>query len=158
MMNNLNEYPSGYQGRKKYVQVRGFEHFVAACYTYKGADGRNYVRPEFGGDLSGFSGFSTEVAAHIIMRDIGEYTSPLDNSRITTRSQHREHMRIHGVIEVGNEMPQRPSSSKVSTNEETARFLKSHLDKVAKMPERQYQEHVVAQQAQLTENTADFGE
>ena len=38
-----------------------------------------------------------------VMRDIAEYTSPMDGTRITSRSQHRDHMKRHRVIEVGNE-------------------------------------------------------
>ncbi|MGN6124703.1 MAG: zinc ribbon domain-containing protein [Sphingomonas oligoaromativorans] len=40
-----------------------------------------------------------------VMRDITEYTSPIDGTRITTRSQHRDHMKRHGVIEMGNDKP-----------------------------------------------------
>jgi len=39
----------------------------------------------------------------IIMPDIKPYTSMLDGSLITSRSHHREHLRAHGCIEVGNE-------------------------------------------------------
>ena len=155
---NLHEYPEDYRGRRKYVMVRGHDRFIAACYTYKGPDGLNYLRREFGGTEDGYSGFSTKVSRPMLMRDIGEYTSTIDGSRITTRSQHREHMRIHEVIEVGNERPKPPSSPDTSTNVETARFLKDHLDKVAEMPESVYQQHVATQQAQLTEQAADFGE
>lgn len=155
---NLYEYPEGWQGRKKYVMVRGHDRFVAACYTYKGFDGLNYIRSEYGGQDDGFSGFSRKVGRPMVMRDIGEYTSTIDGTRITSRSQHREHMRVHGVIEVGNEMPQQRSAPEPSTNEETARFLKNHLDRVAEMPESEYQQHVATQQAQLTEQVVDFGE
>lgn len=44
-----------------------------------------------------------EVNAPMVMPDIGEYTSMVDGTRITSRSQHRAHLRQHGVIEVGNE-------------------------------------------------------
>lgn len=39
----------------------------------------------------------------MVMPDIAEYTSMVDGSRITSRSRHREHLRQHGVIEIGNE-------------------------------------------------------
>lgn len=42
-----------------------------------------------------------------IMRDQGEYRSVITGEMITSRSQHREHLRQHNCIEVGNEMPQR---------------------------------------------------
>ena len=44
-----------------------------------------------------------DVNAPMVMPDIGEYTSMIDGSRITSRAQHRAHLRQHGVIEVGNE-------------------------------------------------------
>ena len=44
-----------------------------------------------------------KVNAPMVMPDIGEYTSMVDGTRITSRSQHRAHLRQHGVIEVGNE-------------------------------------------------------
>lgn len=40
-----------------------------------------------------------------IIADIEAYRSPLDGSMITSRSRHRDHMREHGVIEMGNEYP-----------------------------------------------------
>jgi hypothetical protein len=49
------------------------------------------------------AGAGPERSGVSVMRDIGEYKSPLDGSMITSRSQHRDHMQRHGVIEVGNE-------------------------------------------------------
>jgi len=46
-----------------------------------------------------------EPAAPMVMPDIPEYTSMIDGTRITSRSHHREHLRAHGCIEIGNEMP-----------------------------------------------------
>lgn len=39
----------------------------------------------------------------MVMGDIKPYTSMIDGSLITSRSQHREHLRQHGCIELGNE-------------------------------------------------------
>lgn len=49
------------------------------------------------------------VDAPYVMNDIKEYKSPLDGSIISSRSHHRQHMREHGVIEVGNEKLTRPA-------------------------------------------------
>lgn len=38
-----------------------------------------------------------------VMPDINPYTSMIDGSTITSRSRHREHLRAHGCIEVGND-------------------------------------------------------
>lgn len=42
--------------------------------------------------------------AVMVMPDIKPYHSVIDGSLITSRSRHREHLREHGCIEVGNEM------------------------------------------------------
>ena len=38
-----------------------------------------------------------------VIEDMKPYRSPLDGSMVTSRDQHRNHMRKHDVIEVGNE-------------------------------------------------------
>lgn len=38
----------------------------------------------------------------MIMPDIQPYRSMCDGSMITSRSKHREHLKVHGVVEVGN--------------------------------------------------------
>jgi hypothetical protein len=43
---------------------------------------------------------------HQIMLDIQPYKSMVDGSMITSRSKHREHLRQHNCIEVGNETMQ----------------------------------------------------
>lgn len=54
---------------------------------------------------------SRRVVAPMVAADIQPYRSMCDGSMITSRSQHREHMRRHGVIEVGNEkLPERKST------------------------------------------------
>lgn len=42
--------------------------------------------------------------AAMVMGDIQPYRSHIDGSLITTRSQHRAHLRSHGCVEVGNEL------------------------------------------------------
>lgn len=44
-----------------------------------------------------------EIKRIHIMPDIQPYKSMVDGSRIKSRSDHRDHLRAHGVIEVGNE-------------------------------------------------------
>ena len=41
--------------------------------------------------------------AHMIMTDIQPYQSQIDGRMITSRSHHRNHLREHGCIEVGND-------------------------------------------------------
>ena len=97
---DLYEFPEDYVGRKTYVSVRGHSRSVPVIYTYRGYDRRNYVLPEYGGD---WSGYGSGQQAAMVMRDIGEYVSPVDGATITSRSQHRDHLRTHGLVEVGNE-------------------------------------------------------
>lgn len=44
-----------------------------------------------------------ENSAPLVMPDIQPYRSQIDGSMITSRSQHRSHLRQHGCIEIGNE-------------------------------------------------------
>ena len=41
--------------------------------------------------------------APMIIKDIHPYQSQIDGRMITSRSQHRNHLREHGCIEVGND-------------------------------------------------------
>lgn len=41
----------------------------------------------------------------LIMPDIEPYQSMVDGSLITSRSRHREHLKQHGCVELGNEKP-----------------------------------------------------
>ena len=43
----------------------------------------------------------------MVMPDIKEYTSMIDGTRITSRSQHRAHLRAHGCVELGNDVPKK---------------------------------------------------
>jgi len=87
------EYPPDHVGRKSYVTVKGYDYSVPKIYCYMASDCRYYLH----GD-----GPTGPVSA-MIMRDLEPYRSPLDGSMITSRSEHRNHMRQHGVIERGNE-------------------------------------------------------
>ena len=43
-----------------------------------------------------------------VMGDIQPYRSMIDGREITSRSRHREHLKDHGCVEVGNELPKTP--------------------------------------------------
>ena len=107
------------------------------------ADGQlTYLSPEYRAPNR-----SDAVAAPMIMRDIGEYKSPIDNQMITSRSQHREHLKVHDVIEVGNErMPPRPTEPALTR--EVGEAIKRRLDEVQALPQREYEAHVQQQQAE----------
>lgn len=96
---DIHEYPEGHKGPKRYVFVRSIGKAVPVIYThYRGG---YELLPEYGGpdyEESKHTGSGIQV-----MRDIGEYKSPVDGTYVTSRSQHREHIRHHDLIEVGNE-------------------------------------------------------
>lgn len=97
---DLYEFPDDYIGRKRYVSVRGHSKSVPAYKTYRGSDGRNYVHPDFGGT---WDGMGNQAAYY--MPDKLAYFSPMDGSRIESRSAHREHMNRHNVYEAGDLKP-----------------------------------------------------
>jgi hypothetical protein len=45
----------------------------------------------------------SDANAPMVMNDIQPYQSMIDGSMITSRSQHRAHLKAHKCIEVGNE-------------------------------------------------------
>jgi hypothetical protein len=59
---------------------------------------------------------------HYIMPDIQPYQSMADGSMITGRRQHREHLRQHNCIEIGNETMENKSA-----NGQPARGLRAQL-------------------------------
>lgn len=94
---DVSEYPEGYKGRKTYVFVPG-HGLVAACYTVA-VGGVRQLDPAYGGPAIE----NKRTPGFQLMRDMGEYTSVVDGSHIGSRSEHREHIRRHDLIEVGNE-------------------------------------------------------
>lgn len=62
---------------------------------------RSYVQaPD--GSLYERGEYTPEPRQHVV-KDIQPYRSMVDGSIINSRSTHREHLRAHGCIEVGNE-------------------------------------------------------
>lgn len=94
---DLYDFPADHIGRKRYVSVRGHSKSIPAYKTYRGTDGRNHLHPDFGGTWDGMG----NDAAYILPDKLG-YTSPIDGSRVESRSAHREHCKRHGVVEAGD--------------------------------------------------------
>jgi len=134
---DLYEFPEGHSGRKTYVSVKGHSRSIPKPYTYRGVDGHNYVLPEYGGTWDGIANNAT-----MIMRDVQEFTSPVDGSTISSRSILRDHIRRHDLIEVGNERLKSPRPEIQSNPRETAQAIYHHLDTVRRMPEREYRDRV----------------
>ena len=67
-----------------------------------------------------------------VMRDIKPYRSMADGSVITSRSKHREHLRAHNCVEVGNEtkyLQPKPLRSPPGLKEELIRATNEVLSK-----------------------------
>lgn len=47
--------------------------------------------------------YTSEPRSAMVMNDIQPYKSMITGEMITSRSQHRDHLKAHKVIEVGNE-------------------------------------------------------
>lgn len=91
----------------------------------------------------------SDKSAPMVMRDIGEYRSPIDGSMITSRSQHRDHKRAHGVEEVGNEpigkIAAMREANTPKVDKELGLAIKRRLEEVEQMPQAQYDEYVQKQ-------------
>lgn len=61
------------------------------------------------------------VSGPMVMNDIQPYQSMIDGSMITSRSTHRDHLREHGCIEVGNEQMTNATQSKLDTRRDVLR-------------------------------------
>lgn len=61
-----------------------------------------------------------------VMPDIGGYKSMADGSWISSRSQHREHLKRHNCFEVGNEMPE-PRKAPTINREQRIKRLREQL-------------------------------
>lgn len=102
----------------------------------------------------------SECAAPMLIRDIGEYRSPLDGQMITSRSQHRDHMRTHDVVEVGNESigSMKAASDRASSgpavDRELGMAIKRRVEEVEAMPQQQYDHHVQQQAREHAEVAA----
>lgn len=66
-----------------------------------------------------------------IMRDIQPYKSMVDGTQITSRSHHRQHLRDHNCIEVGNEkMESKPYQPTQAQRDARKRMLYQQFENV----------------------------
>ena len=59
--------------------------------------------------------------APMVMSDIDPYISQVDGSVIDSRSKHRNHLKQHRMIELGNDVPMRQPEPQVSKQSQEAR-------------------------------------
>ena len=65
-----------------------------------------------------------------VMRDIDGYVSMVDGSWIGSRSQHREHLKRHGMRELGNEKPDFTKRGPMIPRESVRREIKDTVDRM----------------------------
>lgn len=69
-----------------------------------------------------------EVSAPMVMPDIKPYTSMIDGQTINSRSIHRDHLRQHGCIEIGNEkLTAKPMTPLPGLRDQLARAVYTRL-------------------------------
>jgi hypothetical protein len=69
------------------------------------------------------------ICAPLVHGDIQPYVSMIDGSHINSRSRHREHLKTHGCIEVGNEKvaPPKPIQPPAGLKETLIRNVNAKL-------------------------------
>ena len=60
-------------------------------------------------------------SAPMVQSDIQGYISQVDGSWIESRSKHRAHLKQHGMVELGNDVPTKQKSQEVSKQSQEAR-------------------------------------
>lgn len=58
----------------------------------------------------------TKRQAPMISSDIGGYISQIDGSWIESRSKHRDHLKRHGMVELGNDVPMKQKQVEIQDN------------------------------------------
>jgi hypothetical protein len=87
---------------------------------------RSWVQDPITGELIPKEQYqSPPEAGFFVMGDIQPYRSMCDGSMVEGRRQHREHLRRHNVVEVGNDFDKRPQKAV-----ETPRGVKETLIEV----------------------------
>ena len=59
--------------------------------------------------------------APMVSSDIGGYVSQIDGSYIESRSKHREHLKRHGMVELGNDVPKQQKVVEISKKSQEQR-------------------------------------
>lgn len=64
---------------------------------------------------------NVRLTAPRVMSDIGGYISQVDGSWIDSRSKHRDHLKRHNMIELGNDVPTQQKEVTLSRKDEAQR-------------------------------------
>ena len=60
-------------------------------------------------------------SASMVMSDIWGYISQVDGSWIESRSKHRDHLKRHGMVELGNDVPTKTKDIEISKKSQEQR-------------------------------------
>ena len=60
---------------------------------------------------------------HMIASDIGGYVSQVDGTYIESRSKHRDHLKRHGMVEIGNDVPMKQKQVEIANPEQRKRQI-----------------------------------
>lgn len=105
-----------------------------------------YLDPLYSGEKR------SDLPTPMIMRDIGEYRSTLDGTMITSRPQHRDHMRKHDVVEVGNEkvgkMAAAAQAASSGVDRDLAMAIKRRIEEVKELSQSEYDTQIQTQQGE----------
>ena len=63
------------------------------------------------------------IAPPAVMSDIGGYISQVDGSYIDSRSKHRNHLKQHNMIEMGNDVPMKQKELTTRQNKERREYI-----------------------------------
>lgn len=102
------------------------------CRLFSPVDQWDFGCPACGHSNGGGVSYS-EFPGALIMPDIKPYQSMIDGSEISSRSRHREHLRRHDCIEVGNDSslyrPPKPLGSPPGLKEKIIRAV-NHVEEM----------------------------
>lgn len=66
---------------------------------------------------------NVRMVAPRVMSDIGGYISQVDGSWIDSRSKHRDHLKRHNMVELGNDVPTKQKELTARQNRERKEFI-----------------------------------
>ena len=81
---------------------------------------RTFIQDPETGQLIDATNYERTTITPMVQGDIQPYKSMIDGSWITSRSQHREHLRKHGCREVGNDVHSMLEHYKRNTSSDVA--------------------------------------
>lgn len=83
-------------------------------------------------DAIGWEGMRVLKPSHLrLPNDQYDYISPQDGSHITSKRQHRDHLKKHNMVELGNEKPDLSKGLQVSIPEQSIhQELRNNLERM----------------------------